>query len=421
MLRSPLAPTVVAAQRGDLTAFSELVAATQGMAYAAARRVLHHEEEARDALQEAYLVAFRKLSELAEPDAFPGWLRRIVLGTALNLRRRSRQQWVPLDEPDLPPVLDERESAWTESQQRALARALLTLGSEQRRLCERYYFGGESAEALAKRYGLDAATVRKRLQRIPSLLRKEIEMDEQRTFGSGSALGDLPAKICELLARPHLIELPNNPVAPALATLCGAFEEFGRLELTEEIDLAQAEKRLGGDAVYIDRDKLQRIKGERILRYDLSLPLLLAVKYTGSPLRHVASGKVYRREIESSTHIEAFHQLEVFALDEQGSAESYTFAGRVLDSIDRLLPRAEVRVSPTEYPMCARAWSLDVMHQGTWLEVMAWGKYADWVLRAIGADPGRHVAYGAGYGLERVAALRSGIEDIRKVATARVA
>jgi phenylalanyl-tRNA synthetase alpha subunit len=93
----------------------------------------------------------------------------------------------------------------------------------------------------------------------------------------------------------------------------------------------------------------------------------------------------------------------------------------VLDSVDRLLPRVEVRVTPTEYPMCARAWSLDVWHDGRWVELLAWGKYADWVLRALGADPTRHVAFGAGYGLERAAALRYGIDDIRKVASARVA
>ena len=52
---------------------------------------------------------------------------------------------------------------------------------------------------------------------------------------------------------------------------------------------------------------------------------------------------------------------------------------------------------------------------------MAWGEYADWVVRAVGADPVGQIAMGAGFGLERVAALRYGIDDLRKMASARVA
>ncbi|HEY4157146.1 MAG TPA: sigma-70 family RNA polymerase sigma factor [Polyangiaceae bacterium] len=421
MVPLSISQTVVAAQAGDLGAYAALVDATQGMAYAAARRVLRSEADARDATQEAYLVAFRRLAELAEPESFAGWLRRIVLNTALNQRRRARALWVPLDEPGSPPVLDEAEQRWTEEQQRALSRALLTLSSAERRLCEFYYYAGQSAEQLAESAGVEPSAMRKRLQRIRDRLRKEIEMDEKRVLGSESLPTDLPASIVELLARPRLVEMPDNPVAAALATLSGAFAGFASIELPEEVDLEQAEQKLGGDAVYIDRSKLQRIAGERVLRYDLSLPLLLNVRFEGKPLRLTASGKVYRREEVSATHLEAFHQLEVFVIDDAASAESWSFAGRVLDSVDRLLPRSEVRVTPTEYPMCARAWSLDVNRQGEWVEVLAWGKYADWVLRALGADPARHAAYGAGYGLERNAGLRYGIDDIRKMAMARVA
>jgi phenylalanyl-tRNA synthetase alpha chain len=74
--------------------------------------------------------------------------------------------------------------------------------------------------------------------------------------------------------------------------------------------------------------------------------------------------------------------------------------------------------------MCARAWSLDVRPPGAgpeeWMELMAWGSYADWVLRALGADPARQIAVGAGFGLERSAMLRHGIDDIRKIATSIV-
>ena len=246
-------------------------------------------------------------------------------------------------------------------------------------------------------------------------------MDEQRSLTSHAAVHELPAKISELLARPRLVDIPENPVALVATLLHGAFPDYSAVHLPEELDLALALKNLGGDAVYIDRSRLQCIEGERVLRYDLTLPVLLNVRWDGSAQRLSSSGKVYRRETESATHLEAFHQLELFALDERAKLEPWAFAGRIFDAIDRVLPRAELRVTPTDYPMCRRAWSLDVQRDGEWVELLAWGEYADWVLRGIGADPDQHTALGAGVGLERLAALKYAIDDIRKLATASLA
>jgi phenylalanyl-tRNA synthetase alpha chain len=246
-------------------------------------------------------------------------------------------------------------------------------------------------------------------------------MDEKRAVVGHSPPGDLPTNIVELLARPRLVDLPENPVSVTTSILCSAFAGFQTVDLPEQVDLEEALRTLGGDAVYIDRSKLQRINGQQVLRYDLSLPLLLTVRWAGAAQKLAASGKVYRREDESPTHLEAFHQLELFMMDDRSAADTWTFAGRVLDAVDRVLPRSEVRVTPTEYPMCARAWSLDVRREDEWVEIMAWGEYADWVVRAVGGDPVRQIALGAGFGLERVAGLRYGIDDIRKLATAHVA
>jgi phenylalanyl-tRNA synthetase alpha subunit len=130
--------------------------------------------------------------------------------------------------------------------------------------------------------------------------------------------------------------------------------------------------------------------------------------------------------------------LEAFVMDKRSEIDIWWFAGRILDAVDRLLPGAEVRISPTEYPMCERAFSLDVRRplretraptdtretpetRAEWVELMAWGQYAAWVLRGLGADPARHAALGAGFGLERCAMLKYGIDDARKIAGARVA
>ena len=80
--------------------------------------------------------------------------------------------------------------------------------------------------------------------------------------------------------------------------------------------------------------------------------------------------------------------------------------------MDRL---SRVKIVPTVYPMCAQAWELEVEDDGQWSEVLAWGVFTDKIVRHVGGDPERHIAVGVGYGLERLAMLRFGIDDIRKI------
>ena len=52
---------------------------------------------------------------------------------------------------------------------------------------------------------------------------------------------------------------------------------------------------------------------------------------------------------------------------------------------------------------------------------LAWGVFTDRIVEHLGADPTRHTAVSVGYGLERLAMLRYGIDDIRRVEIATVA
>ena len=53
--------------------------------------------------------------------------------------------------------------------------------------------------------------------------------------------------------------------------------------------------------------------------------------------------------------------------------------------------------------------------------MLAWGTFTDKSSAHLGGDPARHTAVGVGYGLERLAMLRYGIDDIRKIDVASVA
>jgi RNA polymerase sigma factor (sigma-70 family) len=412
---------VTRAQAGDLPAYGRLVQGTQTMAYAVALRVLRDPGLAEDAAQEAYLRAFRRLGDLSEPSAFISWLRRIVVTIALNMRRTERQTFLRLDDVPEVPVLDETETRWTELQRDRLAGALLTLSAGERRLCDRRYHGGWSTARLARDAGTDESTMRKRLQRVRDKLRKEIEVSEQRGIRPEEIRPDFPAKVIELLARPRLNDLPENPVGKVLDMLRTVYTGFTEVSLPEIVDLKEARRAMANDAMYVDPIELQRVDEDRILRYDLTLPLLLSVRYGGTPLRLWAAGKTYRIGTVDALHLEAFHQAEIFCLDEKTRLDPWRLTGQVLQSVDVVLPGRAAKVVPTRYAMCRQAWQLEVDNDGEWSEVLAWGVFTDRIVAHLGGNPAVHTAVGVGYGLERLAMLRYGIDDARKVEGARVA
>jgi O-phosphoseryl-tRNA(Cys) synthetase len=263
--------------------------------------------------------------------------------------------------------------------------------------------------------------MRKRLQRVRDKLRREIEMAEQRGIPAGELRQDWPDTIVELLARPRLTDLPDHPVGDVLARLRVLFPDCAPVDLPEVLDFAEARTSIGDDALYVEATELHRLDDQRILRYDLTLPLLLTLQAGGRPRRVFASGKAYRRGQVDAMHLEAFHQAEVFCLDHRDVLDARQMTGRVIESIETLLPGRAMRITRSHYTMCREAWELDVDDDGRWFEVMAWGVFTDRIVAHVGGDPAVHTALGIGYGLDRVAMLRYGIDDIRKVEAARVA
>ena len=416
---------VVAARAGDVTAYGKLVRATQAMSLAVALNVLREPAGAEDAVQEAYLRVYRRLRDLEDPSAFPGWLRRAVITVALNLRRAHRATLLSLDDVQDLPVLDETERRWSDAQRHRLAAALLKLSAEERRICDRRYHGGWSLARLANAAGIPETSMRKRLQRIRDRLRqfietKEFEMTKERGVDPAALSARLPDKIVELLASPRLTDIPENPVGSVLEQLREAYPDFTEQSLSEIIDVAKA-REITKETMYLEASELHRVDANKILRYDLTLPLLLTIRYEGRPIRVWSSGKTYRACQADATHLEAFHQFEVLWFDDREKLDPWQLTGRMLQSVDRTLPGRAVKIMSVQYPMCSRAWELGIEENGEWVEVLACGVFTDQIVSYLGGDPTRHTAMGVGYGLERFAMLRYGIDDIRKIDVARVA
>ena len=90
---------VAKALKGDRPAFDELIRRYQRQGVAVSYRLLGNTHDALEVTQDAFLKAFGSLSTLQKPEAFGGWLMRIVSNLSLNYRRsRKTRRQLPLDD-----------------------------------------------------------------------------------------------------------------------------------------------------------------------------------------------------------------------------------------------------------------------------------------------------------------------------------
>ncbi len=141
------------------------------------------------------------------------------------------------------------------------------------------------------------------------------------------------------------------------------------------------------------------------------------------PLRYVVHGKVYRNDTPDATHSPMFHQLEMFAVD-----TGITFGdlkGTLEHFVQRFFgPSTKARFRPSYFPFTEPSAEVDITcqfcsghgcricKQTGYIEVLGCGMIDPNVLTKAGGDPERYQGFAAGFGLDRFAMLRYGIDDI---------
>lgn len=171
---------VASARRGDTGAFNQLILMYQTLLYNVAYRMLHDQDAAADATQEAFLSAFRNIMGF-RGGSFKAWLLRIVMNACYDqLRVAQRRPTSSLDdlqvEPDHSALLtDSNESpeeyALRQDLGRAIQDGLDTLPSDQRLTVILSDIQGLSYEEIAQVTGVSLGTVKSRLSRGRARLR----------------------------------------------------------------------------------------------------------------------------------------------------------------------------------------------------------------------------------------------------------
>ncbi len=152
--------------------------------------------------------------------------------------------------------------------------------------------------------------------------------------------------------------------------------------------------------------------GGMLLRTHTSPVQIRSMKEEGVPIRIIAPGRVYRCDSDQ-THTPMFHQVEGLVID-----RNITFANlkAVLHQfVESFFERdAELRFRASYFPFTEPSAEVDVLwEEGKWLEILGCGMVHPNVLRDAGVDPEEFTGYAFGIGIERLAMLRYGVNDLR--------
>jgi len=176
------------------------------------------------------------------------------------------------------------------------------------------------------------------------------------------------------------------------------------------------------DTFYISEDVLLRTHTSPV---QVRTMLNMADK---GPIKIICPGKVFRRDDDDATHSHQFMQIEGLVVDETTSMAD--LKGTLLATAKKLFgEKREIRLRPSYFPFTEPSVEVDVschncngkgcnICKGTgWIEVLGAGIVNNNVLEASGYDSTKYQGFAFGMGVERIAMLKYGINDIRSFYT----
>ena len=157
------------------------------------------------------------------------------------------------------------------------------------------------------------------------------------------------------------------------------------------------------DTFYIDADKLLRTHTSNVqIRY---------MKDNKPPMAIIAPGRVYRCDSDM-THTPMFHQVEGLLIN-----EDVTFANLkelLTEFLNQFFKKElQIRFRPSYFPFTEPSAEVDILGENGWMEILGCGMVHPYVLDNVGINSERYNGFAFGMGVERLAMLKYGIDDIR--------
>ena len=151
----------------------------------------------------------------------------------------------------------------------------------------------------------------------------------------------------------------------------------------------------------------------KVLRTHTSPVQIRSMLKSKPPFAFSSAGKVYRKD-DDATHLPMFHQVEGIFVD-----ENVTFAN-LKDLINKILfsifgEHVEIRFRPSYFPFTEPSAEVDILSEnGKWLEILGCGIVNPIVLNNCNIDSEKYSGLALGLGIERIAMLKYGVNDIRE-------
>ena len=129
------------------------------------------------------------------------------------------------------------------------------------------------------------------------------------------------------------------------------------------------------------------------------------------PLAFISPGKVYRKD-DDSTHLPMFHQIEGLYVDENVNfAQLKDLMYKICHSL--FGKATKLRFRPSYFPFTEPSAEVDVLFGDKWLEILGCGVVNPKVLENCKIDSSKYSGLAFGLGIERIAMLKYGVNDIR--------
>jgi RNA polymerase sigma-70 factor (ECF subfamily) len=166
------APTVIAARGGDKEAFARLVDIEAPAAYRLALTIIGSPAEAEDAVQDAFVQAWRRIDSLRDAERWSAWFRRLLVRCAVErARRRGLVREVDLEfASDIPRL----EPSPHPAERLALLAALGRLDPSDRAILSLRFFADLEMQDVADALGIPLGTAKSRLHRALGRLRERL-------------------------------------------------------------------------------------------------------------------------------------------------------------------------------------------------------------------------------------------------------
>ncbi len=206
---------------------------------------------------------------------------------------------------------------------------------------------------------------------------------------------------------------------PVTQTIKRIEEIFGSLGFTVESGPEIEDCFHNFDALCIEPDHPARSEHDTfyfndnlLLRTQTSGVQIRVMEKQKPPVRIIVPGRVYRPDYDM-THTPMFNQVEGLLVDEHCS---FTELKGILHNflINFFEEELEVRFRPSFFPFTEPSAEVDVKRKnGKWLEVLGCGMVNPKLYKNVGFDPERYHGFAFGLGVERLAMLRYGVNDLR--------